>query len=197
MNSLEESTMLLLVTRELIQRNASDAYTIVKHLDTPGHTACSGPHIKFHGLRVPEYHVLAGPGTMNAYRLVQAAFTMSAVIVGAMSVGIMRHAFETALDFAKSRTAGSTVLLLERQSVADSLIDIKMSVEAARCITWKAAHALEHMGEAENSYEAKIWCSEAAVEVVTKAMRVVGMCVLHRFSPSPLSTDPLLPDIFR
>ncbi|KAJ9647351.1 hypothetical protein H2199_002340 [Coniosporium tulheliwenetii] len=157
------------------KRNASDAYTIVKHLDTPGHTACSGPHIKFHGLRVPEYHVLAGPGTMNAYRLVQAAFTMSAVIVGAMSVGIMRHAFETALDFAKSRTAGSTVLLLERQSVADSLIDIKMSVEAARCITWKAAHALEHMGEAENSYEAKIWCSEAAVEVVTKAMRVVGI----------------------
>jgi len=189
--------MILLVTREIIQQNPADAYTIVKHLDTPGHTASSGPHVKFDGLRVPDSHVLARPGTMAAHRLIEAAFTMSAVIVGAMSVGIMRHAFETALNFAKSRTAGGTVLLLERQSVADLLIDIKMSVEAARCLTWKAAHALEHMGSAENAYEAKIWCSEAAVEVVTKAMRVVGMCVLHHFLLSPLSTDPLMPVVFR
>lgn len=178
--------MLLLVTRELIQKNAPDAYTVVKHLDTPGHTACSGPHIKFDGLRVPGSHVLAGPGTMDAYRLVEAAFTMSAVIVGAMSVGIMRHAFEIAFDFAKSRNAGGTVVLLERQSVADILIDIKMRVEAARCLTWKAAHALEHTGAAEAAYEAKIWCSEAAVEAVTNAMRAVGMCVSHCFSFRPL-----------
>ncbi|KAI4157888.1 MAG: hypothetical protein LQ342_007923 [Letrouitia transgressa] len=175
--SPEESAMILLVTRELIEANESDAFTVVKHLETPGHTACSGPHVKFSNLRVPESHVLAAPGSSKALQLIQAAFTSSAVIVGAMSVGVMRAAFDCAFDFAKTHDAGGTVKLMERQSVADLLIDIKMRVEAARVLTWKAAHALDNgtKGGPELAYEAKIWCSEAAVKSCTDAMKVVGI----------------------
>ncbi|KAI4213318.1 MAG: hypothetical protein LQ351_004059 [Letrouitia transgressa] len=175
--SHEESAMILLVTRELIEANEPGAFTVVKHLETPGHTACSGPHVKFSNLRVPESYVLAAPGSSKAVQLIQAAFTSSAVIVGAMSVGVMRAAFDCAFKFAKTHDAGGTVKLIERQSVADLLIDIKMRVEAARVLTWKAAHTLDRGTKSgpELAYEAKIWCSEAAVKSCTDAMKVVGI----------------------
>ncbi|KAL8715964.1 MAG: hypothetical protein Q9220_000631 [cf. Caloplaca sp. 1 TL-2023] len=172
------SAMLLLVTRALIDSNVDGAYTVVRHIETPGHTACSGPHIRFTNLRVPSSHVLALPGTSKAQDLIQATFTTSAATVGAMSVGVMRAAFDCAYDFARTHDAGgSTASLLDRQSVADLLIDIKTRVEAGRVLTWKAAHALDnhHRGAAELAFEAKIWCSEAAVRCCADAMKVVGV----------------------
>ncbi|KAL8723147.1 MAG: hypothetical protein Q9225_000488 [Loekoesia sp. 1 TL-2023] len=172
------SAMLLLVTRALIDRNQADAFTVIRHMETNGHTAYSGPHIRFTNLRVPTSHVLAAPGTNHTQDLIQTAFTNSAVIVGAMSVGLMRATFDCAYNFARSHDAGGNVTsLLERQSVADLLIDVKMRVEAGRTLTWKAAHALQsrHQGAEELAYEAKIWCSEAAVRCCTDAMKVVGI----------------------
>ena len=104
-----DSAMLLLITRALIDQNAPGAYTVVRHLETPGHSACSGPHIRFTNLRVPKSYVLAPPGTSAAQALLRATFTTSAATVGAMSVGIMRAAFDCAFSFAK--THGAATLL--------------------------------------------------------------------------------------
>ena len=168
--------MILLVTRKDIEQNPSDAFSVVRHLDTPGFSACSGPHVRFSKLRVPAQNLLAPPGTRKAVELINEAFTGSAAMVGAMSVGIMRAAFESALAFAKTHNAGGNVKLLERQSVADLLIDIKMRIESSRYLTWKAAHAVQHTkGGAELAYEAKIMCSEAAITSVADAMKIVGV----------------------
>ena len=172
-----DSAMLLLITRALIDQNAPEAYTVVRHLETPGHSACSGPHIRFTNLRVPHSHVLAPPGTPAAQALLHATFTTSAATVGAMAVGVMRAAFDCASVFAKTHDAGGATTLLNRQSVADILIDMKMQTEAARALTWKAAHALHSRtpGGEELAFEAKIWCSEAAVRCCAEAMKVVGV----------------------
>ena len=87
------SAMLLLVTRALIDRNQSGAYTVVRHLETPGHTASSGPHIRFTNLRVPSSHVLASPGTLAAQTLIEATFTSSAIIVGCVFSSVL-HAHQ-------------------------------------------------------------------------------------------------------
>lgn len=172
-----DSAMLLLVTRSLVDQNPPGAYTVLRHPETPGHTACSGPHIKFTNLRVPVSHVLAAPGSPAAQNLLEATFTTSAVSVGAMSVGVMRAAFDCAWSFAKDNDVGGSITLLNRQSVADLLIDMKMRTEAARVMTWKAAHALQNRtrGAEELAFEAKIWCSEAAVRCCADAMKVVGV----------------------
>lgn len=168
--------MILLLTRDVLSHNDPDAYTVLHHLSTPGHTASSSPHVKLRNLRIPHSHVLAPPTTDTAVRLVSAAFTSSAALVGAMAVGIMRAAFEAALQYSKTHDAGGSVVLLERQSVADLLIEIKMRVEAGRALVWKAAHAVERgEGGEELAYAAKIWCSEAAVKCVADAMRAVGV----------------------
>lgn len=104
-------------------------------------------------------------------------FTGSAAIVGAMSCGIMRAAFEDALAFAKREGCGGPHPVIHNQSVADRLIEMKMKLETARFLTWKAASAFDvSQGEAaEGCWMAKVYASEASMEVVLLGMAVVGM----------------------
>ncbi len=64
--------MILLVTIADIKRNSPEAFNVLRHISTAGHTACSGPHIKYTNLRVPTKNVLCPPGTGAA--IVSAAF---------------------------------------------------------------------------------------------------------------------------
>ena len=185
-----DSIMILLVTRQDIERNDPDAFKVVKHLDTAGHTAVSGPHIRYINLRVPAKNLLASPG--KGATVVEHCFDASAALVGAMSVGIMRATFAAALKFTKEDSRGGSVPILARQSVADVMIDIKMRTEASRYLTWKACHCLEngpgeYQDRRELVLEAKIFCSDNAVKCVVDAMKVVGMYVGHSSNPPSTS----------
>jgi alkylation response protein AidB-like acyl-CoA dehydrogenase len=92
-----------------------------------------------------------------------------------MSVGLMAAAFESALDFAKTDSRGGAEPILYRQSVTDILMDVKMKIDAARFLTWKACHALENGHGGELALEAKIYCSDLAVKAVSDCMSAVGM----------------------
>lgn len=169
---------ILLVTPADISRNAPNAFQVLRHVPTAGHTANSGPHIRYTNLRVPAKNVLCPAGTGAA--IVSASFDCSAVLVGAMSVGIMRAAFDAALAFAKGDNRRGAKELLTRQAVADLLSGIKMQVEACRALVWKAAHCMEsgpgdYSARRELALAAKIYCSDAATKAVTQAINVVGM----------------------
>lgn len=175
-----DAIMIVLVTAADIKKNAPDAFQVLRHISTAGHTACSGPHIRYTDLRVPSKNVLCPPGT--GAPIVTATFDCSAVLVGAMSVAIMSAAFEAALAFAKSDNRGGASELLTRQAPADLLSGIKMSIEACRALTWKAAHCLEngpgdYSARRELALAAKIYCSDACTKAVTDAINVVGMYV--------------------
>lgn len=92
-----------------------------------------------------------------------------------MSVAIMAAAFEAALDFSKTDTRGGAEPIFGRQSVADRLMNVKMRIDAARFFTWKACHALDNGLGRELAIEAKIYCTELAVQSVSDCMLVVGM----------------------
>ena len=170
--------MILLVTLADIKRNAPGAFKVLRQLSTVGHTACSGPHIRYTNLRVPAKNVLCLPGTGAS--IVAATFDSSAVLVGAMSVGIMRAAFDAALAFAKGDNRRGASALLTRQAVADLLSGIKMQTEACRALTWKAAHCLEngpgdYNARRELALAAKVYCSDQCTKAVTDAINAVGM----------------------
>ncbi|MCJ1398432.1 hypothetical protein MMC11_001630 [Xylographa trunciseda] len=173
-----DAIMILLVTINDIKRNAPGAFKLLRQVSTAGHTACSGPHIKYTNLRVPAKNVLCPPGTGAS--VVSGAFDCTAVLVGAMSVGIMRAAFDAALAFAKGDNRRGASELLTRQAVADLLSGIKMQTEACRALTWKAANCLEngpgdYNARRELALAAKIYCSDTCTKAVTEAINVVGM----------------------
>ena len=131
-------TAIIIVTKEDIAANDPNAFQVIKHPETVGHTAVNGPHIRFKDLRVPKFNLLAPPG--KGADVVEMTFTASACLVGAMGVGFMRQTFDRALAWAKTERRGSKDTMLQKQSVADLLIKIKTRCEATRALVWKAAH---------------------------------------------------------
>ncbi|KAL8722721.1 MAG: hypothetical protein Q9225_000833 [Loekoesia sp. 1 TL-2023] len=193
-----DGIMILLVTAADIKHNSPGAFKVLRHISTAGHTACSGPHIKYTNLRVPAQNVLCPPGTGAA--VVSAAFDCTAVLVGAMSVGVMRAAFDAALAFAKGDNRRGASDLLKRQAVADLLSGIKMQTEACRSLTWKAANSLEkgpgdYNTRRELALAAKVYCSEASTKAITDAINLVGITAYDTDQPFAdlLNTAMVLP----
>ena len=168
-----DSIMILLVTRDIVEKNISKAYEVLDHMELPGHSSTAGPHIKFTEFHVPGHNLLAAPGKGAA--VVLQCFTATAALVGAMATGIMAAVFEAALKFAKTDTRGGAEPILKHQSVSDLLIDVKMKTDASRFLTWKAAHAFDNGLGGELALEAKIYCSDNAVKAVVDAMSAIGM----------------------
>jgi len=170
-----DGILILLVTPDVIKNNKLSAYQVLSHPELAGHIASTGPRVKFDNLRVPARNLLAAPG--KGAVLVEQAFTFTAVLVGAMSVSIMRVAYEAALEFSKQDTRGGAGSIVGRQSVANLLMNVKMNCDASRALTWAAAHAVESGRGPEMALEAKIFCSDIAVKSVVDAMSAVGVQV--------------------
>lgn len=173
-----EDILILLVTPDIIAANNPGAYEVLSEQELSGFPCASGPHSRFTNLRVPDANLLCPPG--KGAQVVEQTFGSSAALVGAMGVGLMRATFDAALRFAKDDTRGGSAPILERQSVADLLIDIKIRTETSRLLTWKALHAIDNgpgdwKARLELALEAKIYSSEAAVQSVVDAMKAVGM----------------------
>jgi alkylation response protein AidB-like acyl-CoA dehydrogenase len=98
-----------------------------------------------------------------------------------------------ALHFARTEKRGGVHAIIEHQA------DAKTTIEAARCLSWRACHALDIQSPAaeELAVQAKIFGSEAAVRVITDLMRVVGIDSYDHEAPfARLLQDALALPIF-
>ncbi|KAK4442527.1 acyl-CoA dehydrogenase/oxidase [Podospora aff. communis PSN243] len=182
----KDRVMIILVTRADLDRNPAGSFEVLRHVSMPGHTSVSGPHVRYNKVRVPAKNVLCPPG--QGAQVALAAFDASAVLVGAMGVGLMRAAFDAALAFGRRDSRNGAVPLLERQAFADLVSAIKMRAEACRALTWKAAHAMEHGpgdydARRELALAAKVYCSEAAVQACHDAISAVGITAYDTSQP--------------
>jgi alkylation response protein AidB-like acyl-CoA dehydrogenase len=162
----------------------SPGIEVVDVYDKLGHRGTVTPAINFENVHVPIDNLIGTTGT-EAKKLVAGAFSWTAALIGAACVGVMRAAFEYALDFARREKRQGPVPVIEYQSVGYMLADIKMRVEEARYLTWKACHYLESTGGKgqELAIMTKVRCSELAVQTVYDAMRVVGVESYTKFTP--------------
>jgi alkylation response protein AidB-like acyl-CoA dehydrogenase len=104
-----------------------------------------------------------------------ATFEASRPSVGAQAVGIARAAYEYALEYAKTREQFGRPIIAN-QAIAFMLADMKMKVDAARLLTWRAAW-MGRSGIPFTSGEgsmSKLFAGETAVEVTEKAIQVLG-----------------------
>lgn len=148
---------------------------VVSVYDKMGHRGVVSPAVNFTNVRVPVEDMIGQPG--DGKRIVSRTFSWSAALIGAACVGVMRAAFEHALEFARTEKRLGAVPVIEHQNVGFMLADIKMQLEAARYLTWKACHEMEQSGgrSEELAIMTKVYCSELAVKAVYEAMQVVGV----------------------
>jgi len=152
--------------------------------------------IFFDDVRVPGSCLLGGKEQLDA-RLARAregghsrgqgamaTFERTRPTVGAQAVGIARAAFEYALDYAKTRAAFGRPII-ENQAIAFALADMKMEIDAARLLIWRAAW----MGKQNKTFEAgegsmsKLKAGEVAVAVTEKAVQILGGAGYSREHP--------------
>jgi len=102
-------------------------------------------------------------------------FEASRPTVGAQAIGIARAAYEYALGYAKEREQFGKKII-ENQAIAFTLADMKMEIDAARLLVWRAswmgrnAHTFTN---AEGSMS-KLKAGEVAVWSTERAMQILG-----------------------
>ena len=148
-----------------------------------GHTA----EVVLEDVRVPGRCMLGGKEQLDARMAraregqssrVQAAmstFEASRPLVGAQALGIARAAYEYSLEYAKERTAFGRPII-ENQGIAFKLADMKMEIDAARLLVyracWMAANGKQFTaGEGSMS---KLYAGEGAVQVTDEAIQILG-----------------------
>jgi acyl-CoA dehydrogenase len=102
-------------------------------------------------------------------------FELSRPTVGAQALGIARAAYEYALDYARERTQFGRKII-ENQAIAFTLADMKLEIDAARLLVWRAAW----MGRAGKDFESaegsmsKLKAGEVAVWATERAIQILG-----------------------
>lgn len=143
-------------------------------------------------VRVPGSCLLGGKEKLDA-RLArgkgrgQAAmqtFELTRPTVGAQAVGIARAAYEYALEYAKNRVQFGRPII-ENQSIAFTLADMRMEIDCARLLVWRAAW----MGRSGQRFEAaegsmsKLKAGEVAVWAAERAVQILGGAGYSREHP--------------
>jgi acyl-CoA dehydrogenase len=104
-----------------------------------------------------------------------ATFEVSRPTVGAQALGIARAAYEYALDYAKERTQFGRAII-ENQAIAFALADMKMEIDAARLLVWRASwmgRNNQPFAAAEGSMS-KLKAGEVAVWATERAIQILG-----------------------
>jgi alkylation response protein AidB-like acyl-CoA dehydrogenase len=122
--------------------------------------------------RVPADAMLGpeGEGFIGAMKVLDGG----RISIAALSVGLARGAYETALAYSKERKQFGKAIS-EFQAIQIYLADMATEIDAARLLTWRAA-ALKDAGKVTTteSAMAKLYASEIAVRAADKGLQIHG-----------------------
>jgi acyl-CoA dehydrogenase len=117
----------------------------------------------------------AREGTRGNRQAAMETFELTRPAVGAQALGIARAAYEYALGYAREREQFGRPII-ENQAIAFTLADMKMEIDAARLLIWRASW----MGRSGQRFEAaegsmsKLKAGEVAVWVTERAIQILG-----------------------
>ncbi len=137
---------------------------------------CQG-EVFFDEVRVPKESLIVGPDEYEA--ALEAHLCMTLPMVGTWSTGLARAAFDEALAYARERVQGGK-RLVEHPNVQQKLFDMFRKVEASRQLCRAAfVHNWSYPMEPqkrriEYSMAAKTFATQAALEVTSDAIQILG-----------------------
>jgi acyl-CoA dehydrogenase len=102
-------------------------------------------------------------------------FEASRPTVGAQAIGIARAAYEYALGYAGERTQFGRPII-DNQAIAFTLADMKLEIDAARLLVWRASWMGRQGKRFENAEGSmsKLKAGEVAVWATERAMQILG-----------------------
>jgi alkylation response protein AidB-like acyl-CoA dehydrogenase len=148
-------------------------FTVAKDLPKLGYKGVESCELVFDGARVPAGALLGGEEG-RGFAQMMTGLEIGRVQVAARATGVARAAFDDALRYAQERESFGRPIW-QHQSVGNLLADMATQLTAARQLLLHAARRVESGQRSDlEAGMAKLFCSEAAMEIALSAIRVHG-----------------------
>ena len=147
-------------------------FTFGDHYDKLGIRSSSTAELIFNNVKVPAKNLLGKEG--EGFRIAMATLDGGRIGIAAQALGIAQGAYEAALEYARERVQfGKPVAF--HQSISFKIADMATKIRAARMLVYSAA-ALKDAKEpyGTEAAMAKMFASEAAMEVTNEALQIHG-----------------------
>jgi acyl-CoA dehydrogenase len=164
-------------------KGISQGAKVSKHGLRASHTA----DVYLDDCRVPANYVLGGKdklderiarvreGKKSKSQAAMQTFESSRPTVGSQALGIARAAYEYSLDYAKEREQFGRKII-DNQAIAFTLARMKLEIDAARLLVWRASWMGRNQVPFENAEGSmsKLKAGEVAVWVTERAIQILG-----------------------
>ena len=153
--------------------DSDSGYTVSKEIPTLGYRGVESCELVFEDCVVPASAVLGGePG--RGFGQMMRGLEWGRIQVAGRALGVAQAAFDDALAYACERQAFGRPIW-QHQSIGNYLADMATSLHAARLLVGDAADRLDADIRSDLvSSMAKLFASEACMDITQKAMRIHG-----------------------
>jgi alkylation response protein AidB-like acyl-CoA dehydrogenase len=140
--------------------------------DKMGLRASKTAAIYLEDVRIPASRRLAGEG--EGFTIAMRTLDHSRIGIAAQGIGIARACFDASVEYAVTReTFGKK--LAEHEIIAFQIADMKVQIEAAKLLTYRAASLSEKPGRfSKDTSMAKVFATEAANAIAARAVQIFG-----------------------
>ena len=159
------------VTAVVVEKG-TPGFTINPQHGKMGMKGCATAELVFDNCRIPVANRLGEEG--EGYKLALKILDSSRIMIAAQCLGLAKGALEAALSYSKQRiTFGKPIAT--RQAIQFMMADMATELDAARLLTYRAAALYdEGLPHGKESAMAKLYASEAAGRIASKALQIHG-----------------------
>ncbi|WP_046471873.1 acyl-CoA dehydrogenase family protein [Allosalinactinospora lopnorensis] len=148
-------------------------FTVSRDLPKLGYKGVESCELVFEGYRAPAGALLGGEEG-HGFSQMMRGLEIGRIQVASRALGVGQAALADALDYAQQREAFGKPIW-KHQAVGGMLADMATKLEAARQLTHRAAEVYDSGARADlEAGMAKLFASEAAMEIALDAVRIHG-----------------------
>ena len=155
-----------------IVEKGNPGFTFGQHFDKMGLSALPNVELIFDNCRIPSENLLHKE--KRGFRVAMRTFAAGRIGVGIGALGVAEAAFEKAKEYSKERVQfGRSISSF--QAIQHILADMATGIETAKYLLYRGAWLLDQNKSFEKiSSMGKLYASEVAMKVATKAVQVFG-----------------------
>ena len=159
------------ITAFVIERG-TPGFTIGKKLGKLGQKAAPAAELFLENVVVPAEARLGEEG--SGFRLAMGVFDRSRPMVASFGVGLTQRCLDESLQYGRERTSMGQPII-QHQAIGHKIADMGMRGEAARLLTYQAAHLLDvgRPNTLQAAY-AKAYAADTAMWAATEAVQIFG-----------------------
>lgn len=142
------------------------------HYDKLGIRSSSTAELIFNDVRVPKENLLGKEG--QGFKIAMATLDGGRIGIAAQALGIAQGAYDNAADYAKERIQFGQPIGVH-QGISFKLADMATKLRASRYLIYSAAELKQqHKPYSMEAAMAKMYASDAAVEITNDALQIFG-----------------------